>query len=1102
MQVRSRTCPCPARSLLLLVLALIPCLTLMPPARAQSGLTVADASFETVTVGPSGTFSSYQYDPAGSPWAFSGSAGIAASGSGFTSANPPAPDGAQVAFLQGAGSITQAISGFQAGAGCQFTFSVAQRGQGNTAVQDFQVYLDNTLIGTYTPSSASYATFTTNAVIPGAGTHTLKFVGLCSAGGDNTALIDNIQLQTLSGPVGLDGSFEGLSAGPAGNFSSYLINPTGSPWTFSANSGIAANTSGFTYANPPAPDGVQVAFLHGPSTISQAIGGFQAGTGYQVAFSAAQRGSSNTAVQDFQVYLDTTLLGTFTPGGAAFAGLTTTAVVPGAGTHTLRFVGLNSAGGDNTALLDNIHLQTVAFGPPANLAATTVTATAGTDRSGGTQVALTWTASPGAAKYNLYRGTSSGGETLLKAGITGTSYIDPATGNGTVYYYQASAMGADGTESAHSGEAIPPVTTGSWLHCDKDGTLADYNNYNGNGYPMFGPLTGSASNSGIDDLIPLAKQRIKQIGYDDILGYDVGPDPLDPSCWLYGNAAAPQDESQIDAIADAYSYTTPNPNSDGRWESDDSIRECTSNVNVDGKLSAYFKWVSAPASVPGQALAPVPDHMDVRVNTWLYAYSVCGLQNYSPTIFPNGTAFAQASDDEFGESTSAICAPLNSDTATVVQAGGNHLMRVSPSGGIATVTLTGHSIAKTDGGGLLQGVFEESASARADILASAQPDSREATLVPMGHEVTYHKGKGTKKNADGTDYIDPVTGNTVPTREANTPNNESLQVDIGLPIIQFLNGQDTGGSDLYSVSYKGLVDGGSSYPQDSENTGDTYNFTADLHNGSDSGTMPLPDSFAVRSSNPFATTWDIPALKVQYKEPCISYPMANIPQLAMNDANGGDNVKFTYTFQKDGAQANYNLNVILHMPNDHWHLDKTEENDTPPFEDVECDPSPQQAQLPLKMTYSTIQNSMALGAQVASGSLTAIATLVAEYPLAAAAIAVMGYAVDKAAPEPGTAMMGDSQNDWSIAMGQGLISGIDPSAYNAMTPAQQSEVYAHSKWSMVQRVPIETFHWEAENYAGSGYTGQTPAIVTQALDPIYFHKYTYTKTPPAPPIIP
>jgi hypothetical protein len=62
-----------------------------------------------------------------------------------------------------------------------------------------------------------------------------------------------------------------------------------------------------------APEGGQVAYLYGRSgaTMSQAIAGFQGGVPYTLNFSAAQRRYSNTGGQDFDIYLDSTLLCAF-----------------------------------------------------------------------------------------------------------------------------------------------------------------------------------------------------------------------------------------------------------------------------------------------------------------------------------------------------------------------------------------------------------------------------------------------------------------------------------------------------------------------------------------------------------------------------------------------------------------------------------------------------------------------------------------------------------------------------------------------------------------------------------------------------------------------
>ena len=105
-----------------------------------------DAGFEQVTVGAG----HFQYRPAGSPWAFSGGAGISGNNSGFTSGNPPAPQGAQVAFLQKTGSFSQTVAGWAAGS-YVISFDAAQRGNFQASRQDFQVLVDGAVVGPSRP---------------------------------------------------------------------------------------------------------------------------------------------------------------------------------------------------------------------------------------------------------------------------------------------------------------------------------------------------------------------------------------------------------------------------------------------------------------------------------------------------------------------------------------------------------------------------------------------------------------------------------------------------------------------------------------------------------------------------------------------------------------------------------------------------------------------------------------------------------------------------------------------------------------------------------------------------------------------------------------
>jgi fibronectin type 3 domain-containing protein len=73
------------------------------------------------------------------------------------------------------------------------------------------------------------------------------------------------------------------------------------------------------------------------------------------------------------------------------------------------------------------------------------------------QVGLSWTAVAGAASYNIYRGTTPGGEgaSPLATGITTPSFTDTHVTPGTTYYYQVSAVSLGG-EGARSGERSAP----------------------------------------------------------------------------------------------------------------------------------------------------------------------------------------------------------------------------------------------------------------------------------------------------------------------------------------------------------------------------------------------------------------------------------------------------------------------------------------------------------------------------------------------------------------------------------------------------------------------------------------------------------------------
>ena len=163
-----------------------------------ANLTIPNAGFETPALG-SGQF---QYNPTGTSWTIDSGGGISANNSAFTASNPNAPEGVQIAFIQGNGVVRQQISGFSAGVTYTLRFLAAQRNMSQPG-QTWNAQIDGATIGTFAPpqSAQSYteytATFTTTT-----GSHELKFQGLNGNGGDNTVFIDNVRIEFTTGGTG------------------------------------------------------------------------------------------------------------------------------------------------------------------------------------------------------------------------------------------------------------------------------------------------------------------------------------------------------------------------------------------------------------------------------------------------------------------------------------------------------------------------------------------------------------------------------------------------------------------------------------------------------------------------------------------------------------------------------------------------------------------------------------------------------------------------------------------------------------------------------------------------------------------------------------
>lgn len=145
----------------------------------------------------------------------------------------------------------------------------------------------------------------------------------------------------------------------------------------------------------------------------------------------------------YRVYRSTT--GTFGATPLAKPSSTTFADTTAANGTTYFYVVAAFNGGGTGPVSTAVSATPMA--PPA--VPTGLTATAGD-----AQVSLTWTASAGAATYNVYRGTTAGGEgtNAVATGLTTGAFLDTGRTNGVTYFYKVTALSAYG-ESARSAEA-------------------------------------------------------------------------------------------------------------------------------------------------------------------------------------------------------------------------------------------------------------------------------------------------------------------------------------------------------------------------------------------------------------------------------------------------------------------------------------------------------------------------------------------------------------------------------------------------------------------------------------------------------------------------
>jgi hypothetical protein len=283
--------------------------------------------------------------------------------------------------------------------------------------------------------------------------------------GGNTAASQNFTAQNFSASQNHKYNVT-FTPAASGNFTVHVtvLSSTGQTWSSNNSAGSITVNSSLTFSSSATAT---------PSSVAR-------GTGTSMHVSVTDTGTATLTNANVEVQVFNsggTAVSTNVASGQSFTGgqtqqYTYTWNVPSSqatGTYTV-MIGVFDSGWDTDYYWNsNGATITVTAAPSAPAAPTALGATAGN-----AEVALSWTASSGAATYNVYRGTAAGAEgaTAIATGITTVNHTDTGLNNGTTYYYKVAAVNTGGT-SPVSNEASAKPVSGAETVCDvnQDGNV-------------------------------------------------------------------------------------------------------------------------------------------------------------------------------------------------------------------------------------------------------------------------------------------------------------------------------------------------------------------------------------------------------------------------------------------------------------------------------------------------------------------------------------------------------------------------------------------------------------------------------------------------------